>query len=92
MYFASIEDLRALQEYDLHVHRLLILLPTHAFLKHFKNSLLYKVYILPLNYTLLNNIFLVLFMNNLLIYSCDVLCKGRDPFPKCSHKFLLNGS
>ena len=28
----------------------------------------------------------------MLIYSYDILCKGRDCFPNFSHKFLLNGS
>ena len=39
-YFASTEDFCALQEYDQRLHDLLIVLPTHAFLKSLKSNFL----------------------------------------------------
>jgi hypothetical protein len=39
-----------------------------------------------------NNIFLVFFTNDSLIYSYDVLRKGKDLFHNHSRKFLLNDS
>lgn len=82
-YFASIEDFCALQQYDEHINHIFDLLPTHAFLKQF---LIQILHITPILYIFVNKIFLVLFASNFLIYSCDVLCKGRDIFP--NRRFL----
>jgi hypothetical protein len=68
------------------MHRIFDLLPTHAFLKQFLIPILL---ITPILYIFVNTIFLVLFTNNFLIYSCDVLCKERDLSPHCCY---LNGS
>jgi len=93
IYFASIEDFRALEQYDEHMNHVFDLLPTHAFLKQFLIKILH---INPLLYILVNRIFLVLFANNFLIYSCNVLCKRRDFFvalrPNAVHGLILEVS
>ena len=58
-YFASIEDFRALQQYDEHMQHIFHLLPTHAFLKRF---LIQILHIKPIHYIFVDRIFLVLLL------------------------------
>jgi len=75
-----VRDFCSLRQYNEHMHHIFGLLTTNAFLKQFRTQILH---ITPILYIFVNRIYLVLFTNNLLIYSCDVLCKGRGLFPNC---------